>query len=429
MLLIYTQQSTIRLQYIFKFVFEEILGTSYSLTIDEATFIKDDGNKLNYSNHQIENVFQIEPHNILFENDIKERVIKCFDYKNTKAFFKTENADFPFDIFAACFYLISRYEEYLPHTKDVYGRYAHENSLAFKEGFLQQPAINIWLKHFKQTLAEHFPSMVFKPKAYSYLPTYDIDMAWAYKEKGFIRNTGGFIKNPSIGRITALLGLSDDPFNCYDDLDLLHENNSLQPIYFFLVAKENGEYDKNILPDNEAMQNLIKSHAAKYEIGIHPSWKSFVGEQILKDEINVLENIIDKKIETSRQHYIKFTLPESYNRLISQNICNDYSMGYGTVNGFRASTGSSFLWFDLMQNKITKLRVHPFCFMDANSHYEQKQTVIEAEKELMYYHQICKQYQTMYVTIFHNSILGTQKEFEGWSKMYEKFINTISAAI
>lgn len=401
------------------------MGTSYSLTLDEETFVKEEGNKINYSNKKIADVFQIEAHDILFETNVQERIIKCFDYKTTKAFFKTKNADFPFDIFAACFYLISRYEEYLPHTKDMYGRYSHENSIAHKENFLQQPAINIWLKHFKQTLAEHFPSMVFKERKFSYLPTYDIDMAWAYKEKGFLRNTGGFFKSPSLGRISTLLGLADDPFDCYDYLDALHTENYLKPIYFFLVAKENGVYDKNILPENEAMQSLIKLHAEKYTIGIHPSWKSFDDEALLQEEKLCLENIGATSIEKSRHHYIKMELPQTYNRLIEQNIYEDYSMGYGSINGFRASVASSFFWFDLQENKITKLRVHPFCFMDANSYYEQKQNLQQTKEELEYYLKTCTNLNATLITIFHNSFLGNRNEFKGWAELYKNFITQL----
>jgi len=40
--------------------------------------------------------------------------------KDFSAFFKSEG-DYPFDIFSAVFYLLSRYEEYLPYKKDMYG--------------------------------------------------------------------------------------------------------------------------------------------------------------------------------------------------------------------------------------------------------------------------------------------------------------------
>ena len=44
----------------------------------------------------------------------------------------------PFDVFSATFFLVSRYEEYLPHVKDDYGRFLATESLAFKEDFLQE---------------------------------------------------------------------------------------------------------------------------------------------------------------------------------------------------------------------------------------------------------------------------------------------------
>ena len=50
-----------------------------------------------------------------------------------------EVSSIPFDIFAASFYLITRYEEYLPHVQDVHERFPADESIAFKNGFLEQP--------------------------------------------------------------------------------------------------------------------------------------------------------------------------------------------------------------------------------------------------------------------------------------------------
>jgi hypothetical protein len=425
MLLIYTPKSTIRLQYICKFIFEEILHISYSLTLDEHNFDKHEGYKINYSHKEFKNSFQIAPHGLLFQNGIKAQQIDCFNESNFIAFFKANYGKYSFDIFAASFYLISRYEEYLPHEKDMYGRYAHSNSLAYKEHFLNTPLVNIWINDFATVLKNHFTNFKAQPATFNFLPSYDIDIAWSYKEKGILRNIGGFLKSPSIERLSTLLGKSEDPFDCYVFLDKLHTQHNLKPLYFFLVAKENGQYDKNILPDNEAMQALIKKHSDKYNIGIHPSWKSYDAKEILKEEKNTLEKISDKQILSSRQHYIKFNLPEGYYRLLEIGIKHDYSMGYGTTNGFRASVASSFYWYDLINEKITSLRIHPFCFMDANCFYEQKLSVDESFEELMYYYQINKNLNTDMITIFHNSFLGTGKEFAGWQELYTKFISQV----
>jgi hypothetical protein len=425
MLLIYTPQSTTRLQYICKFIFDEILHTSYSITIDDINFDKHDGNKINYSHKEFTNSFQIAPHGLLFQNGIKTQQISCFKENDAPCFFKNNNGNYSFDIFSATFYLITRYEEYLPHTKDLYGRYAHINSLAYKENFLNIPLVNIWIHNLATNLKRQFATWSFQLSTFNFQPSYDIDIAWSYKEKGILRNIGGFLKSPSLDRLTTLLGKSEDPYDCYNFLDGLHVEHNLKPLYFFLVARENGQYDKNILPNNEAMQILIKMHANKYDIGIHPSWKSYDAFEILKEEKNILETISTKEIIASRQHYIKFNLPEGYRRLVDVGIKQDYSMGYGTTNGFRASVASSFYWYDLINEKITTLRIHPFCFMDSNCFYKQKLSIEESFEELMHYYQINKKVNGNMITIFHNNLLGTDKEFEGWSELYKKFISQL----
>ena len=426
MLLIYTPQSTTRLQYICKFIFEEVLATGYSLTTDKENFQKYNGSKINYSATNFEDTFQVIPHSLLFETEIKSQKINCFNEGENLFFFKTEGADYPFDIFAASFYLLSRYEEYLPHTKDMYGRYAHENSLAYKEKFLHLPLINIWLQQFKEVLLQQFPSLNFNPKPFSFTPTYDIDIAWSYKQKGLLRNIGGFLKSPSLDRLKTLFGKKSDPFDTYDFLYDTHQKFHLSPLYFFLVAKQNGVYDKNILPGNEAMQQLIKTHSTKYEIGLHPSWSSYNNKEIIEEEKNTLQHIAEKTINISRQHYIKLALPETYRQLIQSGFTDDYSMGYGSINGFRASVASSFNWYDLSAEKITALRIHTFCFMDGNCYYEEKLSLQESASALMRYYQICKNVQGEFIPIFHNDVFGTDSKFAGWKDMYITFLSKIS---
>ena len=100
-------------------------------------------------------------------------------------------------------------------------------------------------------------------------------------------------------------------------------------------------------------------------------------------------------------------------------------MGYGSINGFRASTASPFFWYDLSLEKATSLRIHPFCFMDANCFYEQKLSIAESADELRKYFQICKTVGGAFISIFHNDFLGTEKKFLGWKEMYIDFLSKI----
>ncbi|MFT3978851.1 MAG: polysaccharide deacetylase family protein [Ferruginibacter sp.] len=422
-MLIFSETSSARLQYICKFIFAEQLGIGYSLTIDSESFLQHDGPKINYSHVPIGgDVFTILPHRLLFEKNITVQDTAGFDHNYGKAFFKTADSDFPFDIFAACFYLLSRYEEYLPHTKDMYGRYAHENSLAFQQGFLQQPMINIWISSFATALQQKFPALRFRTPSFSFIPSYDIDIAWSYRNKGWLRNIGGFIKRPSLNRLAVLSRLKQDPFDCYDYLDELHTSKKLDALYFFLVAPSSGIYDKNISPYEHAMWQLMKRHAKKYEVGLHPSWRSNEKASLLEKEKKILETATSRAITRSRQHYIKMSLPETYRRLAEAGIADEYSMGYGSINGFRASVASPFYWYDLQNEAVTRLRIHPFCFMDANSFYEQKQTAEQSLPELLQYYHACKNVNGQLITVFHNSFLGTDPLYKGWRKLYDDFI-------
>ena len=431
-MIVYANKITPRLQYITDFIGREITGEPFQLTDDNFYFNDHTGTKINYSDRKINNEeLRINNCSLLFEDSIKEQSITCFDLNGFKAFFKTEG-DYSFDIFAATFYLLSRYEEYLPYQKDRYGRYAHEDSLAYKEGFLNIPLINIWIEDFKKALNKKFPTLNLHPSTFNFQPTYDIDEAFAFKNKELSKIAGGMARSlanrewPIVNeRWKVLRGKANDPYDAYEWMDKLHEKNNLKPLYFFHVATEKGKYDKNISPSHPAIQQLIKQHAEKYSIGIHPSWASGDKDSLLEKEIKVLESTIGNKVTTSRQHYIRFTLPHTFRRLIAAGITDDHSMGYGSINGFRASVASSFHWYDLQKEQQTGLLLHPFCFMEANSFFEQKYLPQRAYEEMMHYYNAVKDVNGTLITIWHNNFLGTYPMFSGWRDVYEEFVHQV----
>lgn len=429
-MIVYATNITPRLKYILDFISSEIADRNFILTNSKDEFQNFQGARINYSAEPITaNECWIKPHGLLEENNIHEQIIDCFDWNNCKIFFKTES-NFPFDIFAASFFLLSRYEEYLPYEKDMYGRYAHENSLAYQGRFLDIPLINQWIQLFKKVLEQQFPSFVAKNAVFRFQPTYDIDEAFSYKHKSWLRNVGGAAKDLLQGkwkkfvqRSKALQKKIIDPYDSYSWMDALHQQYGLTPNYFFLVPERNGKYDKNILPSHKAMRELIRQQAAKYTIGIHPSWQSGDDHSLLGIEIKTLQVLTGKSITTSRQHFIRFTLPDTYRRLIAAGIKEDYSMGYGSINGFRASVASSFYWYDLQKEEQTDLLLHPFCYMDANSFYEQKYLSQQALEEMLHYLNEVKKVNGQFITLWHNTFLGTDYLFEGWREVYEQFVN------
>ena len=429
MLLLYSENITPRLRYIIDFFSTQLFAEPIVVTTNVSEFKQSAAPKLNYSKDDFggeEFFMQATP--LLLETGIRAQEIDCFELNFHKAFFQTRG-DIPFDVFAASFYLLTRYEEYLPHEKDEYGRYAHTNALAFKENFLQIPLINIWIEEFKKALQQKFPSLIFKGKQFKSIISYDIDIVYSYLHKGTRRNLGGFFKSFVEGnwprvkdRIAVLRGTKKDPFDCYEWLDALHLYCRVKPYYFFLVAKNTGKYDKNIATNQRAFYDLITYYAKMYKIGIHPSWQSGDNLELLKEEIEWLEVVADRKITSSRQHYIRFSLPGTFRELIKNGIKKDFSMGYGSINGFRASICSSYYWYDLEKEERTNLQLYPFCYMDSNSFFEQKQSPQQAYRELIQYYDSVKKLNGLFISVWHNNILGTSIEFNGWREVFELFM-------
>ena len=433
MLLIYSGISSSRLCYICDVLLHDIGGIAVNYTQSKDAFVDYKGPKINYSGSTVAaNEFWISPASLLFENTITPQDVPVSELEKYPVLYAAAEGDWAFDLFAAAFYLLSRYEEYLPSAPDEYGRFAHTESLAFKNGFLRQPLINEWLSDFQQSLQHRFPALVFTAGKFRFLPTYDIDIAYSYLYKGILRNAGGLVRSLLKGRlgeikdrIDVLTKRKEDPFDVYEWLYALHLKYQLRPCYFFLVTKSTGEYDKNIDPLQAEMQELIRYHASGYNVGIHPSWQSGDDPPLLVEEINTMEKITGQKIINSRQHYIRFHLPGTYRQLAAAGIRNEFSMGYGSINGFRASIASPFYWYDLEKEEKTSLKVHPFCFMDANAYYEQKLTPQQAFQEIRSYHDRIKKVNGTMITIWHNNFFGSDKIFEGWKEVYELFLEEV----
>ncbi len=443
-ILIYTGHSCPRLQYIADVLFAGKAG----LTNSAEDFISFTGFKINYTAERMGAVNTISqqssdtitadtlpdtlpetaaaehlwivPHGLLEQSGIQPQATDCFKWEGLTVFFKTAG-DIPFDFLAASFYLISRYEEYLPHHKDAFGRYAHTNSLAYKEQFLNQPLIQCWLE--KITPANQWR------QPFSFLPTYDIDIAYSYLHHSTIRNVAGFFRDflrmdaQAVGeRLQVLNGIRPDPYAVYEWLDLLHDSLQLKPIYFFLVAQHKKGLDKNLSPNLPAVKKLIAHCAALYQLAVHPSVRSVAHPEILKKEIGLLQMNSGQPITASRNHYIMLQFPQTYRSLIAAGMEQDYSMGYPSSNGFRASYTAPFLWFDLLADTVTGLTIHPFCYMDSTAIFQERLAPEIAAEDLQYYFDTVKWSGGECITIFHNNFLTQQEGFIAWRDLYADFL-------
>lgn len=429
MLLIYSPSTTPRLRYILEIIFRDFLGIEYAFTTDANKFGFYSGPKLNYSEEVFGSEMFIYSTRLLFEKGIRDQQISVIDWQDTKAFFATHPKYYiPFDLFAASFYLLTRYEEYLPHRRDVHGRFDVRDSLAFQKGFLHKPVVDIYVEALKEMLLSAYPKMEFPERKFTFISTVDIDNAWAYKEKGTLRTGGALLRSllhfefkEFAERVMVLLSYKKDPFDTYDYLFAIQQQYKFKSIYFFLLG-DYGENDKNVSTSRKKFQSLIKSIADYNEVGIHPSYASNTLTSRIRLEQLRLQKIIKSNVTKSRQHFLKLEFPETYRNLVECDITDDYTMGYASEPGFRAGTSCTFRYYDLEYECMAPLKIHPFVVMDATLNFYKK---IQPAEVMSYVGPLISEIKKLngtFTILWHNESLGGKKPWEGWENVYGEII-------
>ena len=428
MLLVYVPKITPRNRYVFKTVFKNYLGVEYSLTADIEKFTEHSAAKFSYSAKPFGEELHFTADGLLEESGISEKVLSTKVIQDTPTIFPVRSEILEFDVFAATFYMLSRYEEYLPHMRDQYDRFMAKDSLAAKEGFLHLAVVDRWVLLLKSVLQEKFPELTFQERGFTYLSTIDIDNAYAYKHKGLLRSIGSIGKSlvkldfsRFITQMQVIFGKKNDPFDTYDYQLALQKKFKLKSIYFILIG-DYGLNDKNLPYQNKFFKSLIKSLSDYAEIGIHPSFGSNKDRLKLQTEIRRLKDIIKTDINRSRQHFLKLSLPETYRNLLEMDIEEDYTMGFASQLCFRAGTCTPYPFYDLDGEVECKLTVFPFHVMEATLKYYLNLAPDVAIAESKKIIDEIKLVEGTFVSLWHNESLSEEEEWKGWRKLYEEVI-------
>lgn len=434
-MLIYSHKITPRVQYIFKVILGDMLGLELAFTNDKKSFGASEEAKISYSHSKIGNEVHFKSHGLLHETGVKDQAIRVSENESGKYFYAHNSVDsvLNFDVFAASFFLLSRYEECLPHIRDKYNRFEASESLGFKNDFLTEPIVDQWMLRIRDVLSANYPELTFKARKYTFISTIDIDNAYAYKHKGFLRSAGGYVRSvvnldlkEVIERTKVLLGSAQDPYDTYDFQLDIQKKYDLKTIYFFLLA-DYGVNDKNVPFYNLEFRSLIKHLGDYAEIGIHPGFNSNQKNDKLKTEKKRLEKIINRSVTKSRQHFLILHLPHTYQKLIDNDIREDHTMGYAEHIGFRAGTCTAYRFYDLDLETPTELVVYPFAVMEATLKYYMKLEPEEAKIEITKIVKKVKAVDGTFIGLWHNETLTDRDIWAGWRDVFVHMVEVAKA--
>jgi hypothetical protein len=387
------------------------------------------GSILHYGRENMPDAFNVFSSGLLSETGIRQQEpAQCKQGGQTYLFPAPDGFDLPFDMLSACFFLLTRYEEYLPFVPDHHGRYEAHQSQASQNGFLEEPVVDQWLALFIHKLKQKFPGHKFLLHQFRFVSTFDIDNPWAYLHKGLVRTTAGILKVLASGqiqelllRVSVLTGKKPDPYDTYDYILGMEERYRFRSLFFLLCA-DYGGFDANYALHTRFFRKLVSRLGEGRSLGIHPSCRSHGEPDRLRAECRRFEVLLGQSARISRQHFLLLTLPDTYRNLISLGIREDYSMGYASAPGFRAGTSRSFRFYDLRDEKETELEVFPFVLMDVTLRQYLSLSPDQALDRITRLMDRVKAVGGTFTSLWHNESLSDTGVWQGWRQVFEGMV-------
>ena len=433
MICIYTDKYTSRLKYIVDHIFKRILNQEISIINREEDLPTNSTTPIIvYSDTlKVKGALHIIPNGLLFKKGIRQYDIDIFSWEGEKAFFSTKGGDIPFDIFAASFYLLSRYEEYLPigANFDKNGNFLSEKSLAYKEGFLEKPLIDIWALKLEEKLKtlfdEYTPS---EDKKFRFLPVIGVNSPYRYRTFSIIGNLLRLGKkvlqtdwSDLKKQLRVLLRIDQDPYCNVEKILEIHNRNSLRPL--FAIRVSNKKWYKQ--PLYFAYSTYKKVLCRNYQVALCASSRAVTSASQLKLEQKLLSRVFKTRVVVSMSSKSEINVSKFYKNITKSKIKEDFSMSYPDRVGFRASTSTAFRYYDLDSEEYHKLDIHsvPLADWSAKKMGLSKDEFVAAMINIA--HNV-KKVKGELVIAYHNDSFVASSQWKGWASAYEYAIRYIS---
>ena len=315
--------------------------------------------------------------------------------------------NYPIDILASTFFMLSRWEEYVNPERDTHNRFPANASIAYKFGFLDRPIVNEYVELLWILLQKIGCTQKRKSRTYKIMPTHDVDRPFLFTSLfQNIRLFGGYIKRGDFRGLVdfcknAIKGI--DPWDTHDLFMDLSEKSDVKS-YFFFLPKGKNKHDGRYELSDPKIKNLIERIKERgHNIGFHPSYDTYNDIELFRKEKNELEEAVGVKMKFGRQHYLRFSTPRTWQIWNESGMDWDSTMSYADCSGFRCGVCYPFPVFDLEQRKQLNLIERPLIVMEGSLVGYEKLSIDEAKKKVDNLKSEVKKYNGEFVFLYHNS--------------------------
>ena len=285
--------------------------------------------------------------------------IEWFEFggKKLPKLFPVTTGVLEFDIAAATFMLASEFQDLISLDRDEFDRLRAMDSLQDKLGVLDFPVVNYY-SFLLKVAVEGFFGVQIELKKYGGVDcglalTHDVDYTSSLNTRMLRRNFfGHFILNKEklapnergMKLLYPLLAIAgyDPPKHGLKFLraaEIRHQVKST----FFIKSGATAKQDVKYSLSSGVLKSFFGTlNESGFEIGMHPSMKTYLDESLFVREKRKLEESIGFEVHAVRQHYLKFTAGKTVGIWEKAGIKYDSTLGFSRKAGFRGSVAFPF---------------------------------------------------------------------------------------
>ena len=334
------------------------------------------------------------------------------------------------DFFSSAFFMLSRWEEAVCSDRDNHDRFPAKQSLAYREGFLNKPVVNIYAEMIWNMLKHLGYEGKRKERNFSIEATHDVDTPYRYAFMTFfeiLRLAAGDIlkRRDPVSAFKNVINfckvksgnLEVDPYNSFNFIMDVSESLNIRSTFFFISEITDLKHDCLYnMYDGKIVDLIQKIDKRGHFLGLHGSYNSYNSDQ-LGFELKKLQQVclsvgIQQKIVSSRQHFLRWKTPETFQHLEEAGVRYDTTLTYADYPGFRTGSCYSYSVFNVKTRKQLQLIERPLILMECTLFAERYlnlsfdnslRMALELRKE-------CMKYNGTFSVLWHNSELDIEKK-------------------
>lgn len=356
-------------------------------------------------------------------------------YGEPVLYFRDDEIITRLDLFASAFFMLTRWEERVLPDRDRHGRFPASASLSAKYNFLERPIVDEYAALLWQLLVRMGWPGERKKHTFRLQPSHDVDypklwwrpadqlrtLAASIFQRGDWHEAGYFLRHK--------FSAENDPFDTFDLLMDLSERNGLRSQFNFMGERP---------PDSDAfyplrhpfVQDLMQKIARRgHDIGFHPSYESVddgrraaEGSPMFGQELTSLRAVSPLPVSSSRQHFLRFSVPETWQTWADAGLKTDGTLGYPEAEGFRCGTCHDYPVFNILTRQKLTLREQPLVAMDVTLAQYRKYTPETALEKLRQLAAEVRKHCGTFTLLWHNSSLNTYF-WRPFQAVYETFLH------